>query len=70
MPEGKVAGERCVHLDPENRCRIFGQPERPRFCAELAPSEQMCGDGPAEAMRILERLEQLTRPDQPSGEGG
>ena len=29
MPEGKPAGVRCVHLDEQNRCAIFGRPERP-----------------------------------------
>ncbi len=62
MPQGKRAGERCVHLDAANRCLLFGKPERPRFCVELRASREMCGDSESEAMANLERLERLTRP--------
>lgn len=62
MPHGKRAGERCVHLDDANRCLLFGRPERPRFCVDLRPSVEMCGDSDVEAMAVLERMEQLTRP--------
>ena len=62
MPNGKRAGERCVHLDADGRCTIFDRPERPRWCRDLKPSPEMCGDNDAEAMAILERLERETRP--------
>ena len=62
MPEGKRAGERCVHLDAGNRCGLFGKPERPRWCNELRPSREMCGDTDSDAMRTLEQLERDTRP--------
>jgi Fe-S-cluster containining protein len=62
MPNGKRAGERCVHLDDGNRCLLFGKPERPRFCVDLQPSPEMCGSDDDEAMRILRQLEQKTRP--------
>jgi len=29
MPQGKPAGERCLHLSVEQLCLLFGQPERP-----------------------------------------
>ena len=61
MPEGKAAGVRCVQLSDDYRCLIFGLAERPRVCAELRPSEEMCGRNPAEAMAYLFRLEELTR---------
>ena len=32
MPRGKPAGVRCVQLDDEQRCRLFGRPERPAVC--------------------------------------
>jgi Fe-S-cluster containining protein len=63
MPHGKPAGERCVHLDGDNRCAIFGRPERPSWCADLRAERSMCGDNDAEATRILEGLERDTRPD-------
>jgi Fe-S-cluster containining protein len=62
MPNGKPAGVRCVQLDDANRCRIFGQPQRPAFCVGLQPSAEMCGDGQWHALRYLAQLEILTRP--------
>lgn len=62
MPEGKPAGVRCVHLDVELRCELFGRPERPDFCARFKPSLDLCGAGPKQAHAILDRLEQETNP--------
>ena len=62
MPGGKPAGVRCVQLDEANRCRIFGQAQRPAVCSQLAPSADMCGDSRAHAMAWLARLEQATQP--------
>lgn len=62
MPQGKPAGVRCIQLDAANRCRIFGQPERPAVCGGLQPSVEMCGDGPVHAMRWLGEMEARTLP--------
>lgn len=62
MPDGKPAGVRCVQLDEHNRCRLFGQPERPLVCRSLAPSAEMCGSSDQEALVRLSVLERLTRP--------
>jgi uncharacterized protein len=62
MPNGKPAGVRCIQLDAQNRCMIFGKPERPAFCGSLQPSEEMCGDTREEAIAWLTHLEQLTAP--------
>jgi hypothetical protein len=65
MPQGKPAGVPCVQLDAQQRCRIFGQAERPAVCAGLMPSREMCGssdDGGQHARVYLARLEELTRP--------
>ena len=62
MPEGKKAGQRCVQLDAMNRCRIFGRPERPAFCASLQPSREMCRESREQAMLWLDQLEQATLP--------
>jgi uncharacterized protein len=62
MPNGKPAGVRCIQLDDENRCIIFGNPERPAFCASLQPSNEMCGETREQAMIWLSELEQLTKP--------
>ncbi len=61
----KPAGVRCVQLDDENRCRIFGHPERPAVCASLQPSELMCGESREQAMRWLGWMEEQTAPDLP-----
>jgi hypothetical protein len=62
MPDGKPAGVRCVQLADDNRCRIFGRPERPAFCGGLQPSAEMCGTDTQHAMRWLTDLEIATRP--------
>lgn len=62
MPPGKPAGVRCVQLDAHHRCRIFGRPERPAFCAGLQPSAEMCGPSRQHAMRWLTTLEAMTAP--------
>ncbi|MCE1170008.1 MAG: YkgJ family cysteine cluster protein [Azovibrio sp.] len=61
MPQGKPAGVRCIQLLEDNRCAIFGRPERPAVCGGLQPAPEMCGANQAEALAWLERLEQLTR---------
>ncbi len=63
MKHGKAAGVACVNLDENMRCRIFGHPERPAFCASLQPSEEMCGRCREEAMAYLTELEKATCPD-------
>ncbi len=62
MPNGKPAGVRCVQLTPENRCALFGRPERPAVCASLRPSEEMCGATDAQALATLTLLERATAP--------
>jgi hypothetical protein len=57
---GKPAGVRCSHLTADERCSIFGRPERPACCAGLKPSAEMCGNNRDEAMIWLARLENLT----------
>ena len=69
MVNGKPAGVPCVNLDENMRCRIFGSPERPAFCASLQPSAEMCGSCRAEAMQFLTKLEQLTAPEKTETRG-
>jgi uncharacterized protein len=67
MSEGKSAGVRCVQLDAENHCMIFGDPRRPSVCSSLRASFEMCGADEnvaatrVHAMQFLTRLEQATR---------
>jgi Fe-S-cluster containining protein len=53
MPDGKPAGVRCVQLDEHEGCKIFGHPGRPKVCASLQPSHEMCGRSRAQAMFYL-----------------
>ena len=66
MPDGKPAGVRCVQLSDDNRCLLFGRPERPATCLALRPSEEMCGSTTAEALVYLTWLEEVTRPEIPA----
>ncbi len=62
MPNGKPAGVRCVQLADDNRCGIFGKPERPACCGGLQPSVEMCGASREQAMLWLDELERATAP--------
>jgi uncharacterized protein len=64
MPEGKPAGVRCVQLTDDNRCKLFGHPERPAVCSSLRPNEEMCGANAEEAYGYLIRLEAITSPNR------
>jgi len=66
MPHGKPAGVRCVQLTGDNRCAVFGKPERPAFCNGLRPSVEMCGATREHALHWLERLERATAPHPPA----
>lgn len=61
MPGGKPAGVRCVQLSEDNRCLLFGRPERPRVCAGFKPS-RMCGENREQALEYLRRLEEDSAP--------
>jgi hypothetical protein len=63
MPRGKPAGVRCAQLTPDNRCAIFGCPERPAVCVGLRPSAEMCGHSAEEALIWLARMERETAPE-------
>jgi len=62
MPGGKPAGEPCVQLTSDARCRLFGDPRRPAVCASLRPSPEMCGTSREEALAYLAALEEATDP--------
>jgi len=61
MPRGKKAGERCVHLNDENLCQIFGRKDRPDFCAAFMADESICGDSYEEALAAISNLELQTK---------
>ena len=62
MPQGKPAGVRCVQLTDDNRCALFGHPERPAVCGNLRAEPVMCGADRDHAMQWLSQLERATSP--------
>jgi len=62
MEGGKAAGVRCVQLTADNRCSIFGHPDRPAVCSGLQASVDMCGRTDQEAFDILHWMEAETNP--------
>lgn len=62
MPNGKAAGIRCVQLDKNEQCLIFGHPERPSVCSSLQPESTMCGNNREHAIHWLSHLEKITAP--------
>jgi hypothetical protein len=62
MPHGKPAGVRCIQLQDDLRCAIFGRPERPACCSGLQADAEMCGADRTHALRWLEQLERATQP--------
>lgn len=62
MPSGKPAGVRCVQLTDDNRCKLFGKPERPGVCVSIRPDEEMCGTSNDQALTRLAAWEDATTP--------
>ena len=60
MPKGKPAGVRCIQLNEENLCRLFGKPERPKVCHQFKASSDICGDTSHQAITIITELEAIT----------
>ncbi len=60
MLQGKPAGIRCIQLSALNQCLIFGLPTRPKVCASLMPTLEMCGVVHADAFEYLDGLERAT----------
>ncbi len=60
MPNGKPAGVRCVQLNQDNLCQLFGKPERPQVCHKFMADKEVCGTSSAQALAIITELEQIT----------
>ncbi|MBI3285160.1 MAG: YkgJ family cysteine cluster protein [Burkholderiales bacterium] len=65
MPHGKPAGVRCVQLQDDLRCAIFGQPQRPACCSGLQAAAEMCGATREQALQWIADLERITSPVNP-----
>lgn len=61
MEQGKPAGVRCIQLDENNLCKLFGRPERPAVCLEFKATEWICGETNQHALIILTDIEESTR---------
>lgn len=61
MPKGKPAGVRCVQLDLENRCQLFGSKERPLVCSSFQAEPSICGESQEQAIKIISEWELLTQ---------
>jgi len=57
MPNGKPGGTKCIHLSVDNKCLIFGSPERPDVCSQFKAEPSICGNSREEALQILTDLE-------------
>jgi Fe-S-cluster containining protein len=64
MPKGKPASTRCVQLNEDNLCMLFGKSTRPKVCTELMPTYEMCGKDNQTSLEYLNELENLTKPDK------
>ena len=60
MPDGKKAGERCIQLDNNNLCKLFGDKSRPKVCSDFSATKDVCGETNAQALHLITELEQLT----------
>ncbi|MBR9728574.1 YkgJ family cysteine cluster protein [Shewanella intestini] len=60
MPHGKPAGVRCVQLNDDNLCQLFGLPERPNVCSDFSASIDVCGNTNQQALILITELEQHT----------
>ncbi|AHF68233.1 hypothetical protein PCH70_30800 [Pseudomonas cichorii JBC1] len=60
MPDGKPAGERCLHLSIELLCGLFGMAERPAVCSQFKAAQDVCGVDQAEAIRLIGWWEKAT----------
>jgi Fe-S-cluster containining protein len=61
MPNGKPAGIRCIQLDEENKCKLYGKTERPAVCVSFRPTPEICGGTAQEAYKNLAELEEATK---------
>lgn len=59
---GKPGGVRCDHLTKDNKCALYGKPERPKVCSSYNPDAIYCGKNFNDAMLSYGILETLTDP--------
>ena len=57
MPNGKRAGERCIHLNSNYLCELFNDRRRPEVCLQFQADREVCGESFDEALENLRKLE-------------
>ncbi|WP_394127207.1 YkgJ family cysteine cluster protein [Vibrio hepatarius] len=60
MPNGKPAGVRCIQLNNENLCSLFGKAERPKVCHQFKACPVICGTTTQQALDNITELEIIT----------
>ncbi|CAH7004687.1 conserved hypothetical protein [Vibrio chagasii] len=60
MSNGKPAGVRCIQLNEQNLCKLFGQDSRPKVCHQFKACPVVCGKTAQEALDNLTELEAIT----------
>ncbi|MCF7503387.1 MULTISPECIES: YkgJ family cysteine cluster protein [Vibrio] len=60
MPNGKPAGVRCIQLNEQNLCQLFGLASRPKVCHQFKACPVICGKTDQEALDNLIELEAIT----------
>lgn len=60
MSKGKPAGERCVNLNNNCRCKVHS--DKPNVCKNFKPTKEFCGNNKREAIYNIRRIERETKP--------
>ena len=59
MPNGKKAGERCIHLK-DSLCSLFGSAIRPQVCSSFQANADICGSNYEESAKKIQWYEKQT----------
>jgi uncharacterized protein len=57
MPNGKPAGEKCIHLSDTFSCLLFYSETRPKVCGGFKAEILICGNSRHDAISNLAQLE-------------
>jgi len=61
MPNGKLAGQICIQLSADYKCKIFNQVKRPKVCLQFLPEADVCGENRMQALENITILENATK---------
>ena len=56
----QARGVRCLHLDENHLCGLFGRPERPAVCGQFGADPEICGDSREQALALIAEWEVIT----------